>query len=601
MAYSRNISYSRDTIEDIRHGNDIVEIVSSYVRLDNKSGRLFGLCPFHKEKTPSFSVSQERQTYHCFGCGESGDVVRFVMKAENYAFLDALRFLAERIGYAIPEYNKPSEADDQRELLKGIHKAAARYFFDTLATKEGEAASHYLDERGLSPAIRRRFGLGFAPRQPSGLLAHLKTSGYNEEAILSSGLVLPSRSGGLYSRFSERLIFPIFDVSGDVIGFGGRSLTDTKQPKYLNSQESPIFNKSRVLYGLANARKTGAREYILAEGYMDVLSLHQAGFTNCVAALGTSLSQDHARILKRYAVSVLLAFDADDAGTKASLKAIPLLGAEGLLVRVLSLQGAKDPDEFVRRFGEKALEEAIRTASSQVLYRSGLLRAKYDISSVEGRIAFLREVSEILAEIPSITEREVYIDRIAHDTDTPKATLMQEAARLAAKPTPVNYPSSSRARQAQNRARQIAASGIENARKNILRLAATNARVRSAILPFLEPAELVDETYKELMHHIYAASAEGQTPELSELAGRFTDPEKSAKAAQALFAPLAPLLDTTQSRSLEKCVNDIVRSIKKHNIDKGLTHLATAPEYETLGLMEAKRNLDRLYIHISDG
>ncbi|MCL2618281.1 MAG: DNA primase [Defluviitaleaceae bacterium] len=588
--------YSQEIIEDVRHANDIVEVVSGYVRLANKAGRMFGLCPFHRENTPSFSVRPDRQMYHCFGCGASGNVISFVMQIENFAFPDAVRFLAERVSYALPE---PGDAEAsarsqaRKERMFELHKAAARYFFDTLQTPQGAAAGEYLDKRGVSASVRRRFGLGFALWQPEGLLEHLKVQGFSPEDALETGIVMPSKRGGGYScRFGNRLIFPIIDVRGRVVGFGGRTLGDG-EPKYLNSQESAVFNKSRNLYGLNLARKAKSREYILVEGYMDVISLSQAGFENSVAALGTAFNAEHAKVLKGYAESVIVAFDSDEAGERAVLKAAPLLAAEGMRVRVLRLRGAKDPDEFIKTYGAHVLADAASKAVPYIIFRIDTLRRQFDITDIEGKIGFLREASAVLAQVDSATEREVYVDAIAKISGIERSAVAKEVgvleSRLGQAPvrrTPLRYAPR----------RKNSDKGAENARKNLIYLAANFAQAAAQIAKFVSPQEMGDPDYALLLTTVLECHSAGRDIVPAEIVSRFDELETQRKAADVF----ASSLDISEPHHIERYLNDYVRIIKLHNIEEALKKPSDdQSSAENLQrLLESKRNLDKLYITI---
>jgi len=590
--------YPQEVIEDVRHGNDIIEVVSGYVRLTNKGGRLFGLCPFHREKTPSFSVMQDRQLYHCFGCGASGNVISFVMQLENFAFLDAVKFLAERINYQLPELGNSAEAarvSSFRERILELNKTAARFFFEDMETPEGKIAADYLDRRGVSEQMRRRFGLGFASAQVQGLLDYLKTAGFTQKESQDAGLVLPSKRGnGHYCRFSGRLIFPIIDVRGKVVGFGGRSL-DGKDPKYLNSQETAAFNKSRNLYGLNLARKAKTKEYILVEGYMDVISLHQAGFVNAVAALGTAFNIDHARTLKPYAESVVIAFDTDTAGERAALKAIPFLTGEGLRVRVLNLRGAKDPDEYVKKYGAQVFADELKKAMPHVMFRVELLRKEYDIASIDGKISFLREVAAVLGQVSSATERDVYIDAVSKLTGIDSASIAEEAGVRESRAAvgqirPIRQRMTPRKKEDK---------GVESAKKNLIYIAANSKRAAVAIEKAFTPEEMNDEDYGRILTMVITAQKAGQTIVPAELVSQFEELEAQRKASDVFASPV----EMGDRRLLEKCLNDFIRLIKRYNIDEAVKRLVSEPhdaanETEIRRLLESKRNLDMLYITI---
>ena len=353
--------YSDDIIEEVRMKNDIVDVVSQYVKLNKRGSTYFGLCPFHNEKTPSFSVTPAKQMYYCFGCGAGGNVFNFVMEYENYTFGEALKHLADRAGVQLPKIEYSGEAKkkaERRAALLEINKLAAGYFYYQLRRESGRQAHEYLTGRGLSEETIRKFGLGYSDKYSDDLYKYLKSKNYSDELLRDSGLFNVDERRGMYDKFWNRVIFPIMDVNNRVIGFGGRVMGDGK-PKYLNSPETTIFDKSRNLYGLNVARTTRKNYLILCEGYMDVISMHQAGFTNAVASLGTALTSGHASLLKRYTQEVLLLYDSDDAGVRAALRAIPILREAGVSSRVVNLKPHKDPDEFIKALGAEEFEKRL--------------------------------------------------------------------------------------------------------------------------------------------------------------------------------------------------------------------------------------------------
>ena len=350
--------YSDEIIEEVRSKNDIVDVISGYVKLKKQGSSYFGLCPFHSEKSPSFSVSRDKQMYYCFGCGAGGNVFTFIMEYENYSFVEALKFLAQRAGVELPqeEYSKEAkERADTRSALLEMNKLAAKYYYAQLKTEGGRQAREYLQNRQLSQETITAFGLGYSSKYSDDLFRYLKMKGYSEEMIIKAGLVNVDEKHGVYDKFWNRVMFPIMDVNNRVIGFGGRVMGDGK-PKYLNSPETLIFDKSRNLYGLHRARTSRKPYFIVCEGYMDVISLHQAGFTNAVASLGTALTAGHAALIKRYVNEVYLTYDSDEAGTKAALRAAPILREAGVTTRVIRMEPYKDPDEFIKNLGAEAFD-----------------------------------------------------------------------------------------------------------------------------------------------------------------------------------------------------------------------------------------------------
>ena len=415
-------------LQELIERNDIVDVVSGYVRLSKRSGsNQFGLCPFHSEKTPSFSVSADRQIYHCFGCGKGGGVINFIMEIENLSFPDAVEFLAKRVGMTVPEQDDSRESQLRRRML-GLNRDAAKFFFSCLSRPEGEAARRYMERRRLSPATAKRFGLGCAPNDWRQMYDAMRALGYTDKEMFDAGLVRRGKNGGFYDTFRDRLMFPVIDVRGDVIGFSGRILGDG-EPKYMNSPETLVFNKSRNLFGLNLAKKSKSGYIILAEGNIDVVMMHQAGFDSAVASLGTSLTAEQARLLSRYTSEVIIAYDSDGAGQKASQRAIGILDKLDVKVRVLSMSGAKDPDEFIKSKGAEAFRNLIEKSENHIEFRLQTVTDKYDLTSDEQKVAFLKEASDMVAHLSGSVERQVYSRRIAAMAGVSPEVVSQEVER----------------------------------------------------------------------------------------------------------------------------------------------------------------------------
>ena len=413
-------------IDELVARSEITEVVSSYVRLTRKGNNDWGLCPFHNEKTPSFSVSREKQIYHCFGCGKGGGVISFIMEIENLPFVEAVRFLAQRAGMEVPETGENEGYRRRRERLLALNKEAARFFHETLKSPSGGAGAEYLfGRRGLSKGTVTRFGLGMAPDGWDNLIQAMGAKGFSKRELLDAGLAVDSKKGRIYDRFRNRVIFPIIDLRGEVIGFGGRVLDDST-PKYLNSPDTPVYNKSRNLFALNIARKSKQGRIILTEGYMDTISLHQAGFDCAVASLGTSLTQEHAQLLSRYTKEAIIAYDGDGAGVKAAQRAIPILEQTGIQVRVLRVTGAKDPDEFIKTYGPEAFGRLLNQSENHIEYRLRQIAAQYDLSDDQQKVEYLCSAAEMLSTLPSPVEREVYGVRVAEQTGLSADTMARE-------------------------------------------------------------------------------------------------------------------------------------------------------------------------------
>ena len=408
--------YSDEIIEEVRSRNDIVDVISTYVKLQKKGSSYFGLCPFHNEKSPSFSVSRQKQMYYCFGCGAGGNVFTFLMEYENYTFVEALKYLADRAGVELPEEEYSREAKeraDTRAILLEINKAAAQYYYIQLKSSRGAVGLEYFKKRKLSDETIKAFGLGYSNKYSDDLYRYLKSKGYKDDMIAKAGLISIDEKNGVYDKFWNRVMFPIMDVNSRVIGFGGRVMGDAK-PKYLNSPETMIFDKSRNLYGLNRARRTKKPYFLLCEGYMDVISLHQAGFTNTVAPLGTAFTPNQAMLLKRYTNEVILSFDSDGAGIKAALRALPILRQNGLRGRVLSMKPYKDPDELIKAEGAESYQKRIDEAESGRMFELLVLYGQYNQQDPESRTEFLHEVAKKLAQIEEPLERQTYLTSAAN-------------------------------------------------------------------------------------------------------------------------------------------------------------------------------------------
>lgn len=406
------MAFSQDFLQELSDRNPIEDVVGEYVQFTKRSGQnLFGLCPFHSEKTPSFSVSPSKQIYHCFGCGKGGSVINFIMEIENLSFPEAVEFLARRAGMKVPE-QQSDPGKPKRDRLYALNRDAARFFYEQLSTPAGAAAVDYMLRRGITPGTARRFGLGCAPESWDALCSAMKEKGYTERELYDAGLVRRGKKGGVYDAFRSRLMFPVIDVRGNVIAFSGRALGDV-EPKYLNSPETPVFSKSHNLFGLNLAKKSKSGYIILVEGNIDVVSLHQAGFDSAVASLGTSLTPEQARLISRFKQEVVIAYDADEAGKKAAQRAIGILEKLELKVRVLTVRGAKDPDEFIKAKGPEAFQNLLAESENHVEYRLDAVRAKHDLATDEGKVAYLKEAAGVIAQLPDRAAREVYAMRAA--------------------------------------------------------------------------------------------------------------------------------------------------------------------------------------------
>ena len=419
-----------DLIEEIRISNDIVDVVSQYVKLERKGKHMFGLCPFHREKTPSFSVTQSKQMYYCYSCGKGGNVFHFIKEMENLDFIEAVEFLARRVGIEIPDTinERDIKANNLKKEIIGLNVHAARFFYDNLVSDKGSVAREYLRKRGMTENTIRRFGMGFSTASWDELYKSVKDK-FSDEAIQQSGLILKNKNGGFFDRFRARIMFPIFNIRGEVIGFGGRIMDDTL-PKYLNSPETLVYSKRKNLYALNFAKRYSEKRLIIVEGYMDAVSLHQAGIKNVVASLGTAFTDEQARLIKKYTKEVVLSYDMDNAGQNATLRAIKILEDASIPVKILTIPEGKDPDEFIKKYGKDVFENLVDKAQTAFEYRIQRLKESIDLNNIDGKVKFLNEVAKILSNVYNNLEREIYIKKIAQDYEISQDAIEKEIRKL---------------------------------------------------------------------------------------------------------------------------------------------------------------------------
>ena len=428
--------FSQAFLDELIARNDIVDVVVSYVALTPKGGSYWGCCPFHNEKTPSFHVLQDKQFYHCFGCKKGGGVINFIMEIENLSYPDAVRFLAKRVNMEVPEDRESADADRLRKRLLALNRDAARWYYDVLQSSDGAAVRAYLDKRAIQRKIAVRFGMGASPDSWDALLRAMTAKGYTKQELLTAGLIVANKTGGFYDKFRNRLMLPVIDVRGDVVGFGSRVI-DKSEPKYMNSTETPVYSKRRVLYGLNLAKKTKRPNMILCEGNLDVVTLHQAGFDNAVASMGTALTTEQIRLLGRYTKELVLCYDNDNAGQLATERALEMLNNTEFTVRVLKLPRRladgeyvkQDADDFIKFQGAPAFERLLSGSENGVEFRMAQVAAKYDLRSDQGRIDYTAEISQVLSELDNAVEREVYANRAAEAAGLSPDAMRQEVER----------------------------------------------------------------------------------------------------------------------------------------------------------------------------
>ena len=593
--------YSDDIIEEVRMKNDIVDVVSQYVKLNRRGNTYFGLCPFHNEKTPSFSVTPSKQMYYCFGCGAGGNVYNFVMEYENYTFGEALQHLADRAGVQLPkiEYSREArEKAEKRATLLEINKLAASYFYYQLRRENGSQAYTYLINRGVSEDTIKKFGLGYSDKYSDDLYKFLKSKNYSDDLLRESGLFNVDERHGMYDKFWNRVIFPIMDVNNRVIGFGGRVMGDGK-PKYLNSPETKIFDKSRNLYGLNIARTTRKNYLILCEGYMDVISMHQAGFTNAVASLGTALTSGHASLLKRYTQEVLLLYDSDDAGVRAALRAIPILREAGITSRVVSLKPHKDPDEFIKALGGEEFEKRLEQAMDSFMFRIHMAQKEFTMEEPQGQNRFFERCAQMLLELSDELERNLYIEAIVKDYrgyGISVEDLRKRVNTLALKGTPAEQRIQPKTTGAQPRKRDSAS---EKAQKLMLTWLVTYPGIFDTVVRYIQPSDFVVPLYRQVAEMLYQQHEEGDVNP-ARLMNAFIDSEEQREVSSLFNATIH--LETPEEQN--RAFSDAVLRIRDESLKEKNKTLDPADMQGLQELVKAKKDLEdlrrkRQQLHIS--
>lgn len=555
--------YPDEIVEEVRMKNDIVDVISGYVRLQKKGANHFGLCPFHNEKSPSFSVSGSKQMYYCFGCGAGGNVFTFIMEYENYTFPEAVKLLADRAGVNLPEIEYSEEVkrkESRKARLLEINKEAAKYFYYQLRSDRGRKGYHYLQERQLSEETMKKFGLGFASVSSNDLVQYLRSKGYGDDLIQDAGVASFDEKYGLHDKFWNRVMFPIQDINHRVIGFGGRVMGDAK-PKYLNSPETDIFDKSRNLYGLNFARTSRQSHIILCEGYMDVIAMHQAGFTQASASLGTAFTIGQANLLKRYVGEVLLAYDSDGAGTNAALRAIGILKEAGLSGKVINMEPYKDPDEFMKNLGAGEFQKRIEKAENSFFFELRMLEREYDLKDPESRTKFHREIARKLCGFSEEVERENYLEAAAEKYHVGFENLRKLVASYAARTglaSPVVRPKSGLAEK-----KNTPEESQKKAQRLLITWITDEPEIYSKIAKYITAEDFTDELYRKVADRLFEGLAKGEFNPAA-LISLFSDEEEQRQAAE-LFNTKLEELQTRQER--EKALHDIIYTVKRNSYE----------------------------------
>ena len=576
-------------------------MISGYVKLQRKGSNYFGLCPFHNEKSPSFSVSPGKQMYYCFGCGAGGNVITFIMEYENYSFTEALNLLAERAGVALPKQEYSPEARAQEDLKKNlleINKLAANYFYYQLKHPQGKAGYDYLKNRQLTDDTIRHFGLGFANKTSDDLYRFLKDKGYPDSLLKETGLVTIEERGA-HDKFWNRVMFPILDVNNRVIGFGGRVMGDGT-PKYLNSPETRLFDKSRNLFGLNYARTSREKYMLICEGYMDVIAMHQAGFTNSVASLGTAFTSQHASLLKRYTDQVVLTYDSDGAGVKAALRAIPILKDVGMSVKVLNMRPYKDPDEFIKNLGADAFRQRIEEAKNSFLFEIDVLKGQYDMEDPEQKTRFYQETARKLLEFPEALERDNYIQAVSREHFIPyedlKRLVNQLGSRLGSGPAAAGRRDYEEKSQAKRSPKKDKDEGNRQSQRLLLTWLIENPGLFDRIQGIITADDFVEPLYHQVAQMVFQGHEENALNPAGIL-NHFINDEEQYREVAALFN--ASLKESLSNEEQKKAFSETVMKVKKNSLDAASRHAGSIEELQRI--IQAQAALRSLHISLDEG
>lgn len=556
--------YTDEVIEEVRSRNDIVDVIGSYIKLQKKGSNYMGLCPFHGEKTASFSVSQNRQMYHCFGCGVGGNVVTFLMEYENFSFPEAIRALAERAGIALPETQATPEermrAGKKQRLLE-INREAATFYYKQMKTPAGEAAYRYFKKRELSDETITKFGLGASDKNGGNLYRHLKELGYEDEILRESGLFTFDERKGAYDKFWNRAMFPIMDGNSKVIGFGGRVMGDG-EPKYLNSPETEVFDKSRNLYALNYARQTRKNYFLLCEGYMDVISLHQAGFTNAVASLGTAFTGLQAKLISRYVKEVYITYDSDGAGQKAALRAIPILREAKITAKVVNMKPYKDPDEFIKALGAEEYEKRIEAARNSFFFEIDVLKSQYDFSDPEQKTQFFRETAKKLLQFSEEIERKTYIEAVAKEYQIGFDALCRLVDRYGNVMTEQEV---QKANVAVEKKKQKEPGGNATSQRLLLTFMTNEPELFEKLSGLIDAEDFTEEFYHGVAQLVFEQYEKEGSVNPARILNRYETKEDQEKAAQ-LFQ--TTLIGDLKDNEKKKALLETIRKVKQSSIER---------------------------------
>lgn len=553
--------YPDSLVEEVRQRNDVVDVISSYVRLTKRGSNYFGLCPFHNEKTGSFSVTPSKQMYYCFGCGAGGNVITFIMEYENYSFSEAIEFLAKRAGIELPDIDTEAERkkDNRRQRLLDINKEAGKYYYAMLRSESGRRAYEYFKGRGLTDETMQHFGLGYARAGADETYRYLRTKGFTDEELKDSGLFVFYEHRGMMDKFYNRAIFPILDTNHRIIGFGGRVMGEG-EPKYLNSPETIIFDKGRNLYGLNHARTSRKKNMILCEGYMDVISLHQAGFTQAVASLGTAFTSGQANLLRRYVTEVLLCYDSDDAGVRAALRALPILRESGITAKVINLRPYKDPDEFIKNLGTEEFQKRMDDAQNGFYFETSMVEREYDIKDPEGKTKFLSDIAKRILRFEEEIERENYIEGIAGKYNVSVESLSKLVVKYAMQGEGIKVAD---APKSGIRSQADPDAGVKEAQAKLLTWLCSEPELYETVKKYISVDDFTEPLYKQVAGMLFEQMEEG-TPNPAAIVNRFSLEEEHRNVAALCCADFE---SPGSAEEREWYLNSLIGKVRRNGIE----------------------------------
>lgn len=587
--------YSEDFVEEVLQRNDIIDVISSYVNLKKNGSNYTGLCPFHNEKTPSFSVSQGKQMYYCFGCGVGGNVFTFLMEYENLTFVEVLEQLAERSGMEIPAKENGGEERKKRNIrdkLLEVYKESAKYYYAILKSDRGRVASDYLEKRELKQETITMFGLGYSDKF-GGLYQYIRKKGYEDELLRQSGLFTYDEKKGVYDKFWNRVMFPILDRNCRVIAFGGRVMGEG-MPKYLNSPETIIFDKSRNLYGLNRIHGKNEKGILICEGYMDVIALHQAGFTNAVASLGTAFTSQHSSLLKRYTELVYLCYDSDKAGVKAALRAIPICKEAGLSVKVIDMNPYKDPDEFIKNLSVEEFQTRIEEAKNSFFFEVNIMEINYDMNDPEEKTKFMNEVAIKCLSFENELERNNYIEAFSEQYKIRMEDFKQLVNKMGAKMVGISY--TRKETNFQKEKKRTDDDGYLQAQRMLLTWLCEDTTLFQLLDGVLDEKDFVEEPYSYVANMLYEQYRSEGRIYPAKIISCFRSKEEQSLVA-SLFSTDVVMVDKPRER--EKAFNEVVKRIKKYSLDYQSKHVTEISQLTNI--IEKKKKMEKMYIYLTDG